>query len=246
MKRWLLRLLAAALLTAACPAPTAVPTGPPVVRAVGDLRAADRIVVLVPGVDTTSENFDRGHGDVAHRSPHWQARQLHAACGGRVAVVAWLGYLPPDGIGLAAARSERAMAGATALTGYVRQLATARPHATITVIGHSYGSLVLAYAAARLPVQVTDIVVLGSPGLDVGNADQLRTGARLWVGTAEGDWTRRIPEVRILGLGHGTNPSRPSFGARYLNVSGAEGHDGYFLPGTTSLRSLATVALGES
>lgn len=202
--------------------------------------------MLVPGVGTTPENIDRGHGGVRRRSPHWQARQLHTACGGQVAVVAWLGYAPPGGVDLAAVRSERAVAGATALTGYVRQLAAARPDATITVIGHSYGSLVLAYAAARLPVQVADLVVLGSPGLDVGAAEQLDTEARLWVGSAEDDWTRRIPEVRILGLGHGADPGQPSFGARNLDVTGAVGHDGYFLPGTTSLESLAAVALGAS
>ncbi len=246
MKRWLLRLLVAVLLAAACPAPSPAATGAPVVRTVGDPDGADRIVVLVPGAATTPENFDRGHGGVLRRSPHWQARQLHAVCGGRVAVVAWLGYVPPGGLDLAAIRSERAIAGATALTEYVRQLATARPDTAITVIGHSYGSLVLAYAAARLPVQVTDLVALGSPGLDVGAAEQLDTEARLWVGSADDDWTRRIPEVRVLGLGHGADPSRPSFGARTLDVTGAEGHDGYFLPGTTALESLAAVALGTA
>ncbi len=161
-------------------------------------------------------------------------------------MVAWLGYEPPGGIDLAAIRSERAMAGATALTEYVGQLATARPDTAITVIGHSYGSLLLAYAAARLPVQVTDLVVLGSPGLDVDSAEQLDTAARLWAGSAEDDWIRRIPDVRVLGLGHGVDPSRPSFGARTLDVTGAEGHDGYFLPGTISLESLAAVALGTA
>ncbi len=220
-----------------------------IVEAVGDLRTAERIVVIVPGASTTLDNFHRGLGGVVRRSPSWQAVQLFTAASaeggspGSVAVVAWLGYDPPDGIDLAAVRSESAVAGARALVRFVAQVSAYRPYASITLIGHSYGSLVLAYAAPRLPAQVTNLVVLGSPGMDVGRADRLSTGARIWVGSADGDWTRWLPDLRILGLGHGTNPSRSWFGARRLDVSGADGHDGYFVPGTTSLRSLARVVL---
>jgi pimeloyl-ACP methyl ester carboxylesterase len=267
MKRWLLHSVIGLVAVAAWPAPapapaaTALPvdlTAPRVlasdhhgdgriVEVVGDLRTADRIAVIVPGVATTVDNFDRGLGGVVRRSPHWQATQVYAAtraAGGHVAVVAWLGYDPPDGIGLAAVRSDRAVAGARALVSFVFQLTAYRPGASITLIGHSYGSLVLAYAAARLPAQVTDLVALGSPGMDVVRGSQLRTHARLWVGSAEGDWTRWLPDLRVLGLGHGTNPSRPWFGARRLDVGGAGGHDGYFLPGTASLRSIAAVVDG--
>jgi pimeloyl-ACP methyl ester carboxylesterase len=265
MKRWILRLLAGGLVLAAWPAPTPAEPALPVdltasrvlasdqrgdgriVEVVGDLPTADHIAVIVPGASTTLDNFHRGLGGVIRRSPYWQATQLYAAAqaaGVRVAAIAWLGYDPPDGMGLAAVRSDSAVAGAGALARFVAELTGYRPDASITLIGHSYGSLVLAYAAARLPAQVTDLVVLGSPGMDVSRASDLRTRARLWAGSAEGDWTRRIPDLRILGLGHGTNPSRPWFGARALDVEGARGHDQYFVPGTASLRSLATVVAG--
>jgi pimeloyl-ACP methyl ester carboxylesterase len=269
MKRWFLRSVMGVVAVAAWPAPAPAAPAMPVdltaprvlasdhhgdgriVEVVGDLRNADRIAVIVPGVSTTLDNFDRGLGGVVQRSPYWQASQVYAAAqasgaqvGGRVAVVAWLGYDPPDGIDLAAVRSDRAVAGARALTGFVAELTAYRPSASITLIGHSYGSLVLAYAAAHLPPQVTDLVALGSPGMDVARASRLRTHARLWVGSASHDWTRWLPDLRILGLGHGTNPSRPWFGAHKLDVSGAGGHDGYFVPGTTSLRSIAAVVDG--
>jgi pimeloyl-ACP methyl ester carboxylesterase len=265
MKRWLLRLLAGVVVLAAWPAPTpALPALPVdltaarvmasdhhgdgrIVAVVGDLRTAEHIAVIIPGASTTLDNFDRGLGGVVRRSPYWQATQLHTAAraaGVRVAAIAWLGYDPPDGIGLAAARSDHAVEGARALAGFVTELTGHRPSASITLIGHSYGSLVIAYAAARLPAQVTDLVALGSPGMDVSRASDLRTRARLWVGSAGGDWTRWLPDLRILGLGHATNPSRPWFGARRLDVRGAGGHDGYFMPGTASLRSLAAVVTG--
>lgn len=200
---------------------------------VGDLASAARIAVLVPGVDTTLANVTK--------QVSW-ARQLHDASEGRVAVIAWLGYDAPKGAGRAAIRSERAVAGAAALERFVAGLVAQCPQATIAVIGHSYGSLVMARAAARLPGAVTDLVAIGSPGLDVDRAAELRTSARLWAGSTDGDWTLWIPDVRVLGIGHGVNPSRRWFGALPLDVSDADGHDGYFAPGTASLRSLATVA----
>jgi pimeloyl-ACP methyl ester carboxylesterase len=265
MKRWLLRLLAGGVVLAAWPAPTPAAPALPVdltasrvlasdrqgdgriVAVVGDLRTADHVAVIIPGVSTTLDNFHRGLGGVVRRSPYWQATQLHAAAraaGVDVAAIAWLGYDPPDGIGLAALRSDSAVAGAMALVRFVTELTGYRPTASITLIGHSYGSLVLAYAAARLPARVTDLVALGSPGMDVSHASRLRTHARLWIGSAGSDWTRWLPDLRILGLGHGTNPSRPWFGARRLDVGGAGGHDGYFMPGTASLRSLVAVVTG--
>jgi pimeloyl-ACP methyl ester carboxylesterase len=265
MKRWLLRSVIGVVAVAAWPAPAPAAPALPVdlaaprvlasdphgdgriVEVVGDLHTADRVAVVVPGVATTLDNFERGLGGVVQRSPYWQAAQLYAAsraAGARIAVVAWLGYDPPDGIDLGAVRSDRAVAGARALVRFVEQVTAYRPSASIVLIGHSYGSLVIAYAAAHLPAQATDLVALGSPGMDVRRAGQLRAQARLWVGSAQHDWTRRLPDLRILGLGHGTNPSRPWFGARPLDVSDARGHDGYFLPGTTSLHSIAAVVEG--
>lgn len=215
-----------------------------IVEAYGDLATAARIAVLVPGSDTTVANFHTGLGGVTRRAPAWQARQLLAAAGPGTAVVAWLGYDPPQGLGRTAIRSERAEAGAQALLRFVSQLTAHCPQATVVLIGHSYGSVVLGYAAARLPDRVSDLVAIGSPGMDVSRAADLRTTARVWAGSAPGDWTRNLPDLRLFGAGHGTNPTRPGFGARPLDVHDAAGHDGYFVPGTAALASLAAVLRG--
>ncbi|MGH3715869.1 MAG: alpha/beta fold hydrolase, partial [Micromonosporaceae bacterium] len=138
--------------------------------------------------------------------------------------------------------SDAAAAGARALVRFVEQLPG---DGTVTVIGHSYGSLVWAYAAPELPPRVTDLVAIGSPGLDVRRASELRTTARVWAGRAPGDWTRWLPPVRILGLGHGADPVATEFGAYRLDVGDAAGHDGYFQPSSRSLASLAAVASGS-
>jgi len=56
--------------------------------------------------------------------------------------------------------------------------------AAVTLIGHSYGSVVTGLAAPGLSRNVHDIVALGSPGMGVSRAADLHTGARIWAGTA--------------------------------------------------------------
>jgi pimeloyl-ACP methyl ester carboxylesterase len=246
MTKWFL-CVAAALgfgLALALGLPDSAPSTVDAVETVGDLSSATHIAVLVPGAGTTATNFDTGLGGVLQRAPGWQARQLAAAAGSGTAVVAWLGYAPPAGVDRAAIRSERAEAGADALVAFLDRLAAQCPHATVTLIGHSYGTVVLGHAASRLPADVTDLIAIGSPGMDVSRVVDLHTRARVWAGSDPGDWTLRLPDLRILGAGHGTNPTRPGFGALRLDVHDAVGHDGYFVPGTVALRSLARVVDG--
>ena len=220
------------------------------VEVLGDLATADRIVLLVPGVDSTLSDFDRGLGGVARRAPAVQARALYDQVRAddpqaRVAVLAWLGYDPPDGLGWAAARESSARAGASALTGLTRLLAAHRPAATITLVGHSYGAVVVGLAAPRLPAQVTDLVTVGGVGMGAERVGGLHTHARVWAAQAPDDWIRRIPQVRLLGLGHGTRPADAAFGALPLPVDGVTGHDGYLVPGSGTLRAVALIILGR-
>jgi hypothetical protein len=212
------------------------------VEVVGDLALATHIAIVIPGVDTTVANFDHGLGNVERRAPAFQARQLYRQMTARtsepVAVVAWLGYDPPEGIGLDAIRENRAGAGATALVSFVDTL----PGVPVTIIGHSYGSVVAGLAAPKLRPTVHDIIAIGSPGMGVDTRADLHSTARVWAGTARGDWTRWIPGVRIFGLGHGTLPADPAFGALPLPVDGVANHDSYFVTGTGSLNAMAEIA----
>ncbi|GIF11358.1 alpha/beta hydrolase [Actinoplanes teichomyceticus] len=222
-----------------------------IAEVLGDLRGATRVTVLVPGVDDTLGNFDTGHGGVLRRSPAWQARRLYERMradqpDAHVAVVAWLGYDPPEGVRREALREERATAGARALDRFVDGLVTGRPGLAVTVVGHSYGSTVAGIAAPGLTGQVTDIVAIGSPGMGADRAADLNTSARVWAGTAPGDWTRRLPGLRVLGVGHGRLPIDPAFGALPLPCGNVDGHDGYFEPGSVALRAMASIGAGPA
>jgi hypothetical protein len=229
----------------------------------GDLSTADRIAVLVPGVDTRGPNFLTGLGGVPARAPAVQAENLYdatfpaagppigttagtaAGAGARVAVVAWLGYRTPHGVGRDAAREELARAGAVALERFVGGLVRRRPAATLTLIGHSYGSVVVGLAAPRLPRQVTDLVATGSPGMGVDRAADLRTRARVWAALAPADWIHWVPGIELFGVGHGTQPADPAFGARPFGTAGVTDHDHYLAPGTRSLADVADIVLGR-
>jgi pimeloyl-ACP methyl ester carboxylesterase len=214
------------------------------VEVFGDLATASRIAILIPGVDSTLADFDRGLGGVARRAPGEQGRTLYRQLSKRdrnVAVISWLGYDPPEGIGLAAATEGRARAGATALTAFVGDLLRQRPGAAVTLIGHSYGAIVAGLAARRLP-EVRDVVTLGAPGMGVRRAADLG-GTRVWAALAPADWIRRVPQVRLLGLGLGRRPSSPGFGATRLPTDGVAGHDYYLVVGSATLRAVTDVVL---
>jgi hypothetical protein len=212
------------------------------VQVLGNLATARRVVIMVPGSDTSLATWaSRGAA-----SPFGGARALanetarldpHA----RLAIIAWLGYRTPSLLSPAVLTSGNAGQGAQALRPLVRSLA--RDGDQVALLCHSYGSVVCGLAAPHLPV--TDIAVYGSPGMDVASVRSLDTTARVWAGRESGDWIRDVPHVRLLGLGFGADPMAPSFGARRFST-GSDGHSSYLSPGGVSLRNLAYIALGET
>ncbi|MEU3604709.1 alpha/beta hydrolase [Streptomyces sp. NPDC035033] len=199
----------------------------------GDLARAERVAVLVPGSDV-----DAGRMDSLTR----KATALREATGGRAAVVAWAGYTTPVGVGLDAASGELAEAGAGRLARFAEGLRAAGVRTEPSLFCHSYGSVVCGLAAHGLKAK--DLVVFGSPGMRAENVAALRTTARVWAAKDPTDWIDRVPNVAVAGLGHGTDPTDPAFGARPVPAGDADGHDGYFAPGTSSLRAFAAIAEG--
>ena len=211
------------------------------VQVIGNLATARRVAILVPGSDTSLATFDsRGPAspEGGARALAAQARQLDPAA--HLAIIAWLGYRTPSLLSPAVLTSGNAGQGAHALRPLVRSLATDGDQ--VALLCHSYGSVVCGLAAPHLPV--TDIAVFGSPGMDASSVRSLHTTARVWAGREAGDWIRYVPHVRLLGLGFGTDPTAPSFGARRF-ACGGNGHSSYLSPGSSSLRNLSYIALGQ-
>ncbi|WP_338696139.1 alpha/beta hydrolase [Streptomyces sp. Q6] len=207
----------------------------------GDLRGARHVSVIVPGSDIDLGSFDRTK-DV-YGTPTGMARSLHSATGEHTAVIAWAGYTTPLGLGPDAATGRLAEAGAPRLARFVQGL-TAAGVPDPAVFCHSYGSVVCGLAAQRLPA--SDLVVLGSPGMRADSVADLHTRARVWAARDDSDWIAKVPNVELFGLGHGVDPTDRAFGARRVPAERAEGHTGYFAPGTDSLRAFAAIATGAS
>ncbi|HVT70544.1 MAG TPA: alpha/beta hydrolase, partial [Trebonia sp.] len=207
----------------------------------GDLATAKRVAIIVPGSDTTLPTFfSRGTASPGGAADALAAQARALDPHSHLAVIAWLGYTAPALVSPEVLTSGDAAQGAQALRPLVTDIAG--HGAQVALVCHSYGSVVCGLAARDLPV--TDIAVVGSPGMDASSAAALGTSARVWAGRGSGDWIRDVPHTRLLGLGFGADPMSPAFGARVFATASGD-HSDYFQPGSLSLRNLAWIALGN-
>ena len=163
----------------------------------------------MPGSDTSLATFD-SRGTASPRAAPLalaaQARRLDP--GDHLAVIAWLGYATPSTLSPAVMTSGDAGQGASALRPLVDDLV--RHGHQVALICHSYGSVVCGLAAPHLPV--TDIAVVGSPGMDASSVH----GAAHHRAGVGGPGSRRLDPLRAprplprAGLRPGPDGRRPS------------------------------------
>ncbi|MFB6558622.1 alpha/beta hydrolase [Streptomyces sp. NPDC056400] len=219
----------------------------------GDMEHAEHVSVIVPGSDNDAATYDAPR--TPHTGPAGMARALREATGsgteagaatgtgGGTAVVAWIGYTTPVGVGLDAADGRLARAGAVRLARFTAGLdAVGAPDPVLFC--HSYGSVVCGLAARH--TDATDLVAFGSPGMRADTAAALGTGARVWAARGPSDWIADVPNVEFAGIGHGADPTSAAFGARRVPAADVQGHTGYFMPGTQSLAAFAAIAKGAA
>jgi hypothetical protein len=203
----------------------------------GELSRAERIAVLVPGSDTNLDRYGLLRGG---------AMRLRQRLGDRSAVIAWLGYRTPSTVSLEAMTPGRASEAAPDLRAFVRELSTAAPGARISLLCHSYGSVVCAQAASGL--KVADIILYGSAGTAADAVSALHTPATVWAGRATHDWIAHVPHTRLrlpfATIGFGTDPASPEFGAR-LFAAGDGGHSDYLKAGSPALENIARIVSGQ-
>ncbi|MER5781564.1 alpha/beta hydrolase [Streptomyces mobaraensis] len=217
-----------------------------VAEVLGDLERAERVSVVVPGVDTNVLTFEKSGRPYA--APAGMADALYTSersirPAARTAVIAWADYTSPAGVGVDAATGKLAAEGALRLRALVRGLPGG---SSVSLFCHSYGSVVCGVAARDLDPRVTDIAVAGSPGMRARHVSDLHTSARIWAMRDADDWIRDVPHLEVGGLGHGADPVSSAFGARLLSAADADGHAGYFEPGTVSLANFARLGTGDT
>lgn len=220
------------------------PKGPPVlllgldpkddgqaIVAFGNPDTAKNTAVYVPG---TTADLDSMGGDLD------RMKRLQKAAGqygdaDDTATVMWLGYDAPDEVVKDAPFNHYAEEGAPKLDRYVDSLGVTHdggPRHT-SVVGHSYGSVVIGDAARNgNGLSADEIIVAGSPGMHVQHAKDLNIDPKhVWA--AEANWDP-VPSAGVLGHGRGgwldlpNHPTSDDFGANRITTEGNSGHSEYW------------------
>ncbi|HEY3010723.1 MAG TPA: alpha/beta hydrolase [Micromonosporaceae bacterium] len=236
--------------------------------AVGDPDLADHVLSYVPGAGTGLADLPGELG----RVDRMLERAAVLAPDRSVAGVLWLDYDAPDLIN-DALRASYAQDGGPALHRFQEGLRASHDGpAHLTVVAHSYGSLVVGVTARDHGLAADDVVFLGSPGVGVRHAAELGLPTdRVWSSTAANDPIQRLApslvqaarEVAFAALvptaapwllarpdadlWHGHNPSDPSFGGRVFFSDPSDplhGHSDYWRYGNPALDTVARIALG--
>ncbi|MCW2582788.1 MAG: hypothetical protein JWQ53_1578, partial [Klenkia sp.] len=208
---------------------------------VGDLDTAGAVGVLVPGMMTAPVG---DLGAMTTDAVHVQDLAEAAAPGLAVATLVWMGYQTP-GVG-SFLLPVNARAAGPVLDRTLDGLAVARSgpaaagggqHPRTTLIAHSYGTVVAGEAARADGELAADaVVVLGSPGMRVADADGLEAPE------VYGAWNIEDP-VSWSGY-YGPGPSTPFFGADPLPTDPDQGHTSYYDPDRPTLQAIAEVVAG--
>ncbi|MGQ5259686.1 alpha/beta hydrolase [Micromonospora sp. ZYX-F-536] len=235
------------------------------VVALGDPDHADRVLTYVPGM---TAGLDDAPGELS-RAARVLDRCAALAPGERSSAVLWLDYDAPDFLPEAASADQARDAG-PALHRFQEGLRVSHegPPARQTVLGHSYGSLVVGTAAREHGLAADALVFVGSPGVGATHAAELGVPpGQVWASSAPDDVIRlarpadelarrallgAAPLATVLGwpdrTGHelwfGHDPADPGFGGRVF-PSDRRGHAGYWDPGNPALDGMARVVLGR-
>lgn len=222
---------------------------------VGDIRSADYVSYLVPGMFFTIEN-QMGDWANAASTLYDEQRAWLALLGGpnqnkTVATVAWIGYHTPNLTNVGGI--QNAEEGRDALPHAIEGLQSLRSgnEPYTTVIAHSYGSTAALMALTEYSFHIDALALVGSPGSPAKTVAQLHVQpGHVWVGDAAWD---PIPHSSYFG----SDPSSRNYGAKPMGVgggldgltggilSGSIGHNEYFSAGTESMRNFALIAIDQ-
>ncbi|MEV7712618.1 alpha/beta hydrolase, partial [Streptomyces sp. NPDC088270] len=214
----------------------------------GNPDTADHQAVYVPG---TTSNLGGIGGDINRMVNVWTVAN-DSADGKSVSTITWLGYDAPQSIVKDSPFSHYANDGAPAFNQFLDGLDASHtgdsdPHRT--AIGHSYGTTLIGSAARQGDLNADDVILAGSPGVQVSKAEQLDVATgHVWNQEADGD---PVPDIGRYGHG-GTDwdgpwtiPSDERFGANQMTTD-TEGHSDYWKEGTDSLWNQGQVVAGNS
>jgi len=203
----------------------------------GEFATARHVAVVVPGV-----------GDEINLRDDWLPSAAHLFdAAADTAVILWKGYDNPSDLVKAAVTSaecdEHLMAAGGELAEFVRSLPL-HAEQSLTIVAHSFGSIVAGSALADHDLRCTDVVVAGSPGMTVDGLRQLHLQeSHFFSEEAPGD---TVAELGIFG----SAPTSPTFGGTRMRTNApghveVMAHSSYFVPGSEALENIVDVVTGR-
>ncbi|MFE9630560.1 alpha/beta hydrolase [Streptomyces sp. NPDC006463] len=199
---------------------------------IGNPDTADNVVTYVPGTFAKLESIDGDIGRaVALQSEAERQDQAH-----KTASIVWLGYDAPQGIATDATETKWADEAREPFGNFIQGIQEANHGRDVnqTLLGHSYGSLVVGETMSmHIDLPVDNAIMVGSPGVGVDHAKDLNIPAdHVFAATAQNDLINAAPPPARDPLSpkaywdlfddhtivHGTDPTSDDFGGVVFDV----------------------------
>ena len=223
---------------------------------IGDLRTADYVSYLIPGMFFT---VDGQIGDWANSAASLYNDQVNWLrlvgneddADATVATIAWLGYETPNLTNIGGL--ENAYEGRDLLAMSIEGLQNLRgaDQPYLSVLAHSYGSTAALMALTEYDFEIDALAMVGSPGSAAQSVDELNVrDGNVFVGEASWD---PVPNSAFFG----SDPGSESYGAKPMGVGGGVdlithepldgsiGHNEYFGENTESMRNMALIGIDK-
>ncbi|GAA4667346.1 MULTISPECIES: alpha/beta hydrolase [Amycolatopsis] len=224
--------------------------------AAGNPDTAQNVATFVPG---TGSGLDDIGGNIQRSD--LMLEQARRAGSASTAVITWVGYDAPATIPDAAS-TRYADQAEQPLHDFQDGLRIAHqgPAAHTTVIGHSYGSTAVGQTARDQGLAADDVVFVGSPGVGVEHADELRldgvppgeAGKHVFSSNAPTD---PVPALTNFDLPYadgldplGPDPTTPWFGGQTFESDPGDprhSHSQYWDRGSSSLKAMGEIIAGN-
>ncbi|MCP2326519.1 hypothetical protein HDA40_005026 [Hamadaea flava] len=232
--------------------------------ALGDPDRSKNVLTYVPGMGV---RLDGQLGTSLDRTAAMAEAATTADPSASTAAILWLGYDTPNSL-FEGASADAAHDARAALHDFQDGLAATHQGdlGEQSVVGHSYGALVVGETVRDLGLRADDLVFLGAPGVGVEHAADLHVDpAMVWAASADNDivglaapsirqfWVEQV-WPRYMGdpmpdLWHGHNPADDRFGGRVFeaadNANPISAHLAYWDRGNPALDNVGRIAAGR-
>ncbi|MDX3227961.1 alpha/beta hydrolase [Streptomyces sp. ME19-01-6] len=213
----------------------------------GNPDTADHTAVMVGG---TKSRLSGIYTPMVAGTNLWQAA---SAMPGepKVSTITWNGYDAPQNLFPEGVSNKYADRAAGDFNDFLSGLHTSHDPSSddhLSVQAHSYGTVVVGSAARQGTLEADDVMLSGTPGVQVGRAEDLDVPpGHVWNQKAQDDLVPKLgapTHGHHEGLTQFITPNDPIFGAHQMSTD-TKGHGNYWLVGSESLENQARVVVGR-